>query len=94
MTQEELVVAETVAEKLDKYLLYGGQDMPEKGSYLNDSWPMPSLRQQRKRKGTVVCCVGCGGVGITLYKCDLGYICKTCKKKREEAIKQWIEEEK
>ena len=84
MTQEELVVAETVAEKLDKRLLWGEKGMPEKG-YLNDRMPTVSLRQQRKLKGTVVCCVGCGGVGITLYKCDLGYICKACKKKRKEA---------
>lgn len=84
MTQEELIVAEAIAEKLDKRLLYGVQGTPEKG-YLNDRMLTMSLRQQRKRKGTVVCCVGCGGVGITLYKCDLGYICKACKKRMENS---------
>ena len=79
MTQEEL----TVAEKLDKILLYGGQGMPEKGSYLNDPWPMPSLRQQRKRKGTVVCCYVCGDSHTMLYKADIGYICRTCRRKRD-----------
>lgn len=33
MTQEELIVAEAIAEKLDKRLLYGEQGMPVNESY-------------------------------------------------------------
>lgn len=81
MTQEELIVAETVAEKLDKILLYGVQGMPEKG-YLNDRMLTMSLRQQRKLKGTVVSCFICGDSHTMLYKDDNGYICRTCRRKR------------
>lgn len=83
MTQEESIIAETVAEKLDRYLLYGGQGMPVNESYLNDQWPMPSLRQQRRRKGTVVCCFVCGDSHTMLYKTDDGYICRPCRRKRD-----------
>ena len=82
MTPEELIVAETVAEKLEKNLLYGVQGMPEKG-YLNGRMLTMSLRQQRKRKGTVVCCFVCGDSHTMLYKDDNGYICRTCRRKRD-----------
>ena len=82
MTPEELIVAETIAEKLDKILLYGVQGMPEKG-YLNDRMLTMSLRQQRRRKGTVVCCYVCGDSHTMLYKADVGYICRTCRRKRD-----------
>ena len=59
--------------------------MPVNESYLYGCMSTVSLRQQRKLKGTVVCCVGCGRGGITLYKCDLGYICKACKKRMENS---------
>ena len=68
MTKEESIIAEVLAEKLDKYLLYGEKGMPEKGSYLNDRMPTVSLRQQRKLKGTAVCCYVCGDAHTTLYK--------------------------
>lgn len=83
MTQEELIVAETVAEKLEKRLLWGEKGMPEKGSYLNDRMLGMSLRQQRKLKGTVVCCFICGDSHTMLYKDDNGYICRTCRRKRD-----------
>lgn len=83
MTQEESIVAEAVAEKLEERLLWGEKGMPEKGSYLNDSWPTVSLRQQRKLKGTVVCCFVCGDSHTTLYKTGDGYICRTCRRKRD-----------
>ena len=82
MTPEESIVAETIAEKLDKNLLYGVQGMPEKG-YLNDRMLTMSLRQQRKRKGTIVCCYVCGDSHTMLYKADIGYICRTCRRKRD-----------
>lgn len=83
MTQEELIVAEAIAEKLDKRLLYGVQGMPVNESYLNDRMLTMSLRQQRKRKGTVVCCYVCGDSHTTLYKTDGSYICRTCRRKRD-----------
>lgn len=83
MTKEESIVAEAVAEKLAKNLLYGEQGMPEKGSYLNDRMLGMSLRQQRKLKGTVVCCFICGDSHTMLYKDDNGYICRTCRRKRD-----------
>jgi len=57
--------------------------MPVNESYLNDPWPMPSLRQQRRRKGTVVCCFVCGDSHTMLYKDYNGYICRTCRRKRD-----------
>ena len=83
MTQEELIVAEAIAEKLDKRLLYGEQGMPVNESYLNDRMLTMSLRQQRKLKGTVVSCFVCGDSHTMLYKTDNGYICRTCRRKRD-----------
>lgn len=75
MTREEL----TVAEKLDRYLLYGGQGMPVNESYFNQPMPRTSLRERRRRKGTPVFCFVCGDSHTMLYKTDNGYIRRTCR---------------
>ena len=83
MTPEESIVAETVAEKLDKYLLYGEKGMPVNESYFNQPMPRTSLREQRRRKGTPVSCFVCGTRSEMLYKTDDGYICRPCRRKRD-----------
>lgn len=57
--------------------------MPVNESYLYGCMSMVSLRQQRKLKGTVVCCFVCGDSHTMLYKTDDGYICRTCRRKRD-----------
>ncbi len=72
MTPEESIVAEAVVEKLAKNSLYGKQCMPR-----------TSLRERRRRKGTPVSCFVCGARSEMLYKTDDGYICRTCRRKRD-----------
>ena len=57
--------------------------MPVNESYFNQPLLTMSLRQQRKRKGTIVCCFVCGDSHTMLYKDDNGYICRTCQRKRD-----------
>lgn len=72
-----------VVEKLAKNSLYGEQGVPEKESDLDIPAPLISSALQRKPKGTVVCCYVCGDAHKMLYKADVGYICRTCRRKRD-----------
>ena len=74
---------ENVVEKLAKNSLYGEQCMSVNESYFNQPMPRTSLRERRRRKGTPVSCFVCGARSEMLYKTDDGYICRTCRRKRD-----------